>query len=129
MLRVKSLFFIKNTLGDWFGYIKAITLKPCVGLIFSCLTNSKCFLLFILIEQGRRIVIHDFVDIHAIVVSYPLMVDNKRLCNVMECFDTNIFLLSIFLGFIFLFFFFFFLVTMKRHMTLQSHDMSHDVTS
>ena len=26
----------------------------------------------------------------------------------MECFDTNIFLLSIFLGFIFLFFFFFF---------------------
>jgi len=43
--------------------------------------------------------------------------------------DTNIFLflLSIFLDFIFLFFFF--LVMMKRHMTSQSHDMSHDVTS
>ena len=53
--------------------------------------------------------------------------------------DTNIFLflLSIFLNFIFLFllnfffffFFFFFLVMMKRHVTLQSHDMSHDVMS
>jgi len=29
----------------------------------------------------------------------------------------------------FFFFFFFFLVTMKRYMTLQSHDISHDVTS
>ena len=45
--------------------------------------------------------------------------------------DTNIFLflLSIFLDFIFIFIFFFFLVTMKRHMTSQLHDMSHDVTS
>ena len=43
--------------------------------------------------------------------------------------DTNIFLflLSIFLNFIFLFLFL--LVTMKRHVTLQSHDMSHDVMS
>ena len=37
--------------------------------------------------------------------------------------DTNIFL------FLLYFFFFFFLVTIKRHMTLQSHDMLHDVTS
>ena len=37
------------------------------------------------------------------------------------------FLLSIFLDFIFLFFFF--LLTIKGHMTLQSHDRSHDVTS
>ena len=51
--------------------------------------------------------------------------------------DTNIFLflLSIFLNFIFFFllnfffFFFFFLVMMKRHVTLQSHDLSHDVMS
>ena len=50
--------------------------------------------------------------------------------------DTNIslFLLSIFLilyffSFEFLFLFLFFLVTMKRHVILQSHDMSHDVTS
>ena len=43
--------------------------------------------------------------------------------------DTNtfLFLLSIFLDFIFLFFFF--LVMMKRHVTSQSHDMSHNVTS
>ena len=35
----------------------------------------------------------------------------------------NLFLLSIFLDFIF------FLLTMKRHVTLQSHDMSHNVRS
>ena len=42
------------------------------------------------------------------------------------------FLLSIFLDFIFLFFWIYFsfsFLTMKGHMTLQSHDMSHDVTS
>ena len=39
--------------------------------------------------------------------------------------DTNIFL-----DFIFLFFqFSFLLLTIKRHMTLQSHDMSHDIMS
>jgi len=49
--------------------------------------------------------------------------------------DTNIFLflLSIFLDFIFLLnsflFLFLFLVTMKRHVTSQSHDISHDVMS
>jgi len=36
---------------------------------------------------------------------------------------------SILYFFSFEFLFFFFLVTMKRHMTSQSHDMSHDVTS
>ena len=80
-LRVRLLFFIKNILGDWFRCIEAIVLKLYIGLVFSCLTNSKCLLLFILIGQGRGIVVHDFIDIHAIVVSYPLVVGNRRLCR------------------------------------------------
>jgi len=45
--------------------------------------------------------------------------------------DTNnfSFLLFNFSDFILIFFSFLFFLTMKRHMTLQSHDMSHDVTS
>ena len=43
---------------------------------------------------------------------------------------TNIFfILSIFLDFIFLFFLNFFLLMMKRHIILQSHDISHDMRS
>jgi len=38
-------------------------------------------------------------------------------------------LFSDFIGILFFFSFLFFLVMMKRHVTLQSHDMSHDVTS
>ena len=38
-------------------------------------------------------------------------------------------LFSDFIGILFFFSFLFFLGTMKRHVTLQSHDMSHDVTS
>ena len=54
---------------------------------------------------------------------------NKVFWILWNALDTNtfLFLLSIFLDFIFLFFFF--LVMMKRHVTSQSHDMSHNVTS
>ena len=38
-------------------------------------------------------------------------------------------LFSDFIEILFVFSFLFFLVTMKKHVTLQSHDMSHDVTS
>ena len=52
--------------------------------------------------------------------------------SVMERFDTNIFL-SFYLFFLILYFFsfefLFFLVTRKRHVTPQSHDMSHGVMS
>ena len=58
---------------------------------------------------------------------------NPRRDMLWNTLDTNIFLflLSIFLDFIFLFFWisFFFLLMMKRHMILQLHDRSHDVTS
>ena len=51
---------------------------------------------------------------------------------VIECFDTNIFL-SFYLFFLILYFFsfefLFLLVTRKRHVTSQSHNMSHGVTS
>ena len=45
--------------------------------------------------------------------------------------DINIFLFLLFIFLLILYLYlylFFFLVTMKRHMTLQSYDMSHDVT-
>ena len=80
-LRVRSLFFIKNMLGVQFGCIEAIALKSCVGLLFNHLSNLKCLFLFFLIGQDKEIVIHDFVNIHAIVVSHPLVVGDRRLCR------------------------------------------------
>ena len=75
------LFFIKSTLRVGIRCLEVVVFEPHVVLLFSCLADTKCFLLVCLKGQSRRNVYHFFIDDYNVVVLHSIIIHNRRFCR------------------------------------------------